>query len=154
MISIFFQENFDINLSQYVDDKIFKPLGIEKFIWNNIGEYCAGATGLFLNYKDFHKIGQLLLNFGKYKDIQVVPIDWIKQMISPQIECKKYFNKERVFPKIMAGYFTWISRDGIIFRDGSNGQYIIVDYNKKLLITIMSSEKDMSKVTECLRGLI
>lgn len=57
-------------------------------------------------------------------------------------------------PKIGIGYFTFISRDGYIFRDGSNGQYIILNKDKNLLITIMSTEKDMKNVTEILRNLI
>ena len=52
------------------------------------------------------------------------------------------------------GYYVFISRDGYIFRDGSNGQYIIVNKEKKLLITIMSSEKEMKNVTEILRNII
>ena len=52
------------------------------------------------------------------------------------------------------GYYTFISRDGYIFRDGSNGQYIIVNKDKNILITIMSTEKDMKNVTEILRDLI
>ena len=57
-------------------------------------------------------------------------------------------------PKVGVGYFTFISRDGFIFRDGSNGQYIIVNKDKNLLITIMSTEKEMQNITEILRGLI
>ena len=55
---------------------------------------------------------------------------------------------------IGGGYFTFVSRDGYIFRDGTNGQYIIVNKEKNLLITIMASEKQMKNVTEILRGII
>ena len=60
----------------------------------------------------------------------------------------------RVLPKIGGGYFTFISRDGYVFRDGTNGQYIILNKDKNLLITIMASEKEMKNVTEILRDLI
>ena len=75
-------------------------------------------------------------------------------MVKPQVHCPDYYKPERLLPKLDAGYFTFISRDGIVFRDGSNGQYIICDYKNNRLITIMSSQKDMSLVTECLRNLI
>ena len=94
------------------------------------------------------------MNNGKHNEIQVVPADWIKEMTSKQVECPDYYKPERVLPKLSAGYHTWISRDNILFRDGSNGQYIICDYKNNRLITILSSQKDMSLVTECLRGLI
>lgn len=137
-----------------MNERIFKPLDIKNFEWLNLGKYCAGATGLTLNHSNFHKLGQLLMNNGKHNEIQVVPADWIKEMTSKQVECPDYYKPERVLPKLSAGYHTWISRDNILFRDGSNGQYIICDYKNNRLITIMATQKDMSLVTECLRGLI
>lgn len=154
LFSIFFQENFNINLSDFANDKIFKPLDIKNYTWNNLGKYCAGATGLSLSHNDFHKLGQLLMNKGKYNNKQIIPENWINKMISKQIECPDYYKPNRVLPKLNAGFHTWLSRDNIVFRDGSNGQYIICDYNNNRLITIMSSQSDMSLVTECLRGLI
>lgn len=154
LLSVFFKENFGIDISDFINEKIFKPLVIKNYTWSKYGNYCAAATGLFLNYKDFHKIGKLLLDFGKYKGNQVVPANWIKEMTSSQVHCPDYYKPERVLPKLDAGYFTWISRDGLVFRDGSDGQYIICDYPHNRLITIMSTQKEMNLVTECLKGLI
>lgn len=154
LLSVYFKENFSIDISDFINQKILKPLGIEKFVWSKYGNYCAAATGLFLNYKDFHKIGKLLLNYGKYEGKQVVPENWIKEMVKGQIHCPDYYKPERLLSKLDAGYFTWISRDGIVFRDGANGQYIICDYPNNRLITIMSTQKDMNLVIECLRELI
>ena len=154
LLSVFFKENFGIQINDYINEKILKPIGVRNYIWERFGNYCAGATASYFNYKDFHKIGELLLYYGKYKDKQVIPETWIKEMVKPQVHCPDYYKPERVLPKLDAGYFTFISRDGIVFRDGSNGQYIICDYKNNRLITIMSSQKDMSLVTECLRDLI
>lgn len=154
LLSIFFQENFGVNISEFVNERIFKPLEIKSFKWLNLGNYCAGATGLMLAHDDFHKLGQLLMNNGKYKDFQVVPEKWINEMLLKQMDCPDYFKAERVLPKFASGYYVWISRDNILFRDGSNGQYIICDFDNKKLITIMSTQKDMSLVTECLRNLL
>ena len=96
----------------------------------------------------------MIFDFGKYEGKQIVPEAWIKEMVNPQIHCLDYYKPERVLPKLSAGYHTWISRDNILFRDGSNGQYIICDYKNNRLITILSLQKDMSLATECLRGLI
>ena len=112
------------------------------------------ATGLYLKHTDFHKVAQLLLNDGKYNDEQIIPQEWIRDMITLQVETPNLYKSERVIPKIGGGYFTFISRDGYVFRDGTNGQYIILNKEKKLLITIMASEKEMKNVTEILRDLI
>lgn len=154
VISVFFQEAFGVNISDFINEHVFSKIGIIDYKWGNYGKYCIGATGLQLKHSDFHKIGQLLLREGKYNDIQIVPKDWIKQMCSMQFETLAEYKPERVFPKMGVGYFIFISRDGFVFRDGSDGQYIIFNKQKKLLITILSSEQNMKNVTEILRGLI
>lgn len=154
VLSVFFQETFGVNLKDYIYEKIFKKLNIKEFEWNNYGKYCPASTGLYLKHSDFHKIGEILLNNGKYNGEQVIPEIWIKEMSSMQFETPTAYKPERVLPKIGIGYYTFISRDGYIFRDGSNGQYIIINKEKNLLITIMSSEEDMKKITEIFRNII
>ena len=154
ILSVFFQESFNQNLTDFINENIFKKLNVLDYKWENYGKYCPGATGLYLKHSDFHKIGQLLLNEGKYDNNQIISSNWIKEMCSMKLETPSAYKSERVLPKIGIGYFTFISRDGFIFRDGSNGQYIILNKDKNLLITIMSTEKDMKNVTEILRNLI
>ena len=154
ILSVFFQEKFGINLSDFINENIFNKLDIKEYKWDNYGKYCPGCTGLFLKHTDFHKLGKLLLNNGLYNGIQVVSERWIKEMCSMQFKTPEIYKKERVLPKIGIGYFTFISRDEYIFRDGSNGQYIIVNKKNNILITIMSSERDMKNITEILRNLI
>lgn len=154
ILSVFFQEKFNINLTDFIKENIFDKLGISEFRWDNYGKYCPASTGLYLRHSEFHKIGLLLLNNGRYNNCQVVPEKWINEMCSIQLETPSAYKPERLLPKIGVGYYTFISKDGFIFRDGSNGQYIIVNKIRNLLITIMSSEKDMKNVTEILRSLI
>ena len=154
ILSVFFQEKFGMSLLDYINLNIFSKLDINDYVWNNFGKYCPGCTGLFVKHTDFHKLGELLLNDGFYNGVQVVPSQWIKEMCSMQIETPEIYREDRVLPKVGAGYYTFISRDGLIFRDGSNGQNIIINKEKKLLITIMATEEHMKNVTEILRGLI
>lgn len=154
ILSVFFQEAFKINLADFINENIFKKIDILEYEWENYGEYCPGATGLYMKHIDFHKIGQLLLNNGKYNNTQIIPKTWIKEMCKMQLETPSAYKPDRVFPKVGIGYYVFISRDGYIFRDGSNGQYIIVNKEKNILITIMSSEKDMTNITEIFRNLI
>lgn len=154
IISVFFQEQFGINLRDFINENIFLKLNIKEFEWENYGKYCPGATGLYLKHSDFHKIGELLLNDGVYNNEKVVSENWIKEICKMQLETPSIYKKDRVLPKLGVGYYTFISRDGYIFRDGSNGQYIIVNKDKNLLISIMSNEKNMKLVTEILRDLL
>ena len=154
VLSVFFQESFGINLKDYINEKIFKRLNIEEFKWDNYGKYCPAATGLYLKHSAFHKIGQLLLNHGRYDGKQIIPENWIVEMTSMQLETPSAYKPERVFSKIGVGYYTFISRDNYIFRDGFHGQYLIVNREKKLLVTIMASEKDMKNILEIFRDII
>jgi CubicO group peptidase (beta-lactamase class C family) len=154
IISVLFQEAFNIDLDTFIKEQIFSKLDISEFAWGKYGKYCMASTGLCLSHLDFHKIGQLLLHNGKLYGNQIVPKEWINEMCKLQIETPDYYKPERVLPKIGVGYFAFVSRDNYIFRDGSDGQYIIVNKDKNLLISILSSEKDMPAVTEILRGLI
>lgn len=154
IISVFFQEQFGINLRDFINENIFLKLNIKEFEWENYGKYCPGATGLYLKHSDFHKIGELLLNDGVYNNEKVVSENWIKEICKMQLETPSIYKKDRVLPKLGVGYYTFISRDGYIFRDGSNGQYIIVNKDKNLLISILSNEKKMKLVTEILRDLL
>ncbi len=154
VLSVFFQENFGINLSDFINENIFKKLDIKEYKWDNFGRYCPASTGLYLKHSDFHKIGKLLLNNGKYNDIQVIPETWINEMCTLQLETPSAFKPERVFPKVGVGYYTFISTNNYIFRDGADGQYIILNKERNILITIMAREKDMKNVTEVLRDLM
>lgn len=154
VLSVFFQESFGINLTDFINENIFKKLNIKEYKWDNFGKYCPASTGLYLNHDDFHKLGKLLLNDGKYNDIQIISENWIKEMCSLQLETPSAFKPERVFPKVGVGYYTFISTNNYIFRDGADGQYIILNKELNLLITILSKEKDMKNVTEILRNLI
>lgn len=154
VLSVFFQETFRINLTDFINENIFKKLDIKEYKWDDFGKYCPASTGLYLKHSDFHKIGKLLLNNGRYNNIQVISETWINEMCALQLETPSAFKPERVFPKVGVGYYTFISTNNYIFRDGADGQYIIINKERNLLITIMSREKNMKNVTEVLRDLI
>ena len=154
LIAVLFKEAFNIDLDMFIEEQIFSKLDISEFLWGKYGKYCMASTGLSLTHLDFHKIGQLLLYCGRYNGNQIIPEKWIHEMCSLKIKTPDYYKPERVLPKIGIGYFTFISRGGYVFRDGSDGQYIIINKSQNLLITILSSEPNMPLVTETLRGLI
>ena len=84
LLSVFFKENFGQNISDFISERILKPLNVKHFVWKNFGDYCAAATGSYFNYKDFHKFGELLMNFGEFDGKQIVPEWWVKEMTKPQ----------------------------------------------------------------------
>jgi len=69
LLSVFFQEAFGMNLTEFVAKEIFSPLEIERYKWKNYDKYCPGGTGLYISHKDFFKIGQMILWGGKLRRI-------------------------------------------------------------------------------------
>lgn len=154
LLSVCFQEVFGENISKFIEREIFKPLGIKEYVWYDLGGYCQGGTGLYLKHRDLFKIAELILNYGRFENKQIISKYYIKEMCSEQMETPNAYKPERVLPKIGVGFIMHISRDGYVYKDGTNGQYMIINFDKKQIITIFSSEEDMSCVTEVLRGLI
>lgn len=154
LLSVCFQEMFNKNIKDFIYEEIFKPLNIQDFKWDNYDKYCPGGTGLYLTHKDLFKIGELILNKGKHNNNQIVSSKYIEEMCSIQIETPYAVKPGRILPKIGVGYVMHISRDGYVYKDGTNGQYLIINFKKQQIISILASESDMNCVTEILRDLI
>ena len=154
LLSVFYQEKFKENIKDFIVREIFKPLEIENYIWKNYDKYCPGGTGLYIFHKDLFKIGKLILNKGIFNNKQIISKKYIEEMCSSKIQTPYAVKPERVLPKLAVGYIMHISRDGYFYKDGTNGQYLIINFEKEQIISILSSEKDMSSVTEILRNLI
>lgn len=103
---------------ELVDSVDSKSTGV-KAVWvqvpprppKSLKKNTFGCSFLFSKY----------LNEEKYNDIQIIPINWVKEMIVSQMNTPNEYNESRVFPKISIGYYTFISRDGYVFRDGKMG---------------------------------
>ena len=120
LLSVLIQDELGINLSDWVNHLLFQKIGITDYEWRNYGNYCAGATGLQLFSTDLHKIGELLINGGRYNNQQVVPRLWVDQMTSAQIliaDAKD--DSHNVLPKWSYGFFVFISKNENYFIEGA-----------------------------------
>jgi CubicO group peptidase (beta-lactamase class C family) len=74
------------NTIDFAKDNLFDPLEIIKFGWTKDDRgYPIGAAHLQIKPRDMIKFGNLILNHGKYKGIQVVPERWIDTMTTKKI---------------------------------------------------------------------
>ncbi|MDG6922013.1 MAG: serine hydrolase [Nitrososphaerota archaeon] len=154
LVSVLIQEELGTNLSDWIGNVLFDPLRIHNFEWKNYGKYCAAATGLKLSHDDLHKIGLLLLNEGMFEGTQIVPKHWIQEMRDAKILTPAMYDVKRVFPKYSYGYYLWITKNGTYFADGTNGQYLIVIPRKRMVITAIGNQEDMTPITECMRPFL
>ncbi|MGW1425780.1 serine hydrolase domain-containing protein [Bradyrhizobium manausense] len=93
-------------LETFARETLFQPLGITDVEWKAYKNgKIAAAAGLRLRPRDAAKIGQLVLNHGRWKGRQIVPADWIAQSITPRFQAVGYFGGTLFY-----GYQWWMGR--------------------------------------------
>lgn len=92
-------------LMDYAREKLLGPLGITDAEWiiGMNGREEAAASGLRMRPRDLAKIGQLVLNRGRWGDQQLVPADWLDQSFTQHAN----FDDEVV---VGYGYQWWLGR--------------------------------------------
>lgn len=160
------QRKTSMKFSDWIYESIFKFLDISKPKWEESHQgICLGASGLYLNNDEMHKIGLLLLENGFYKGQSIIDSSWIDKMHTPQFftaNLPEYKLKQgRCINKMAYGYHLWISGNGShdfpkthYFIDGTDGQFLIVSPKDQMVITILSHQKDMSPFYEILNEYI
>ena len=77
----------DQPLDEFAAQYLFGPLGITEVNWFYAPNgHAYGAGGIRLTPRDLAKIGQLVLNQGKWDGHQVISKAWIKEMTRPKVD--------------------------------------------------------------------
>lgn len=112
-----------IPIDKFAEKYLFKPLGISNVSWEHTSkkEIIPSGKRLYMTSRDMAKIGQLVLNKGKWNDKQVVSEKWIEESTTPKIK----------ITGIDYGYLWWnipFEEKEIISKvaTGNGGQYILV----------------------------
>ena len=76
------------SMLDYLDEKMFKPLGIEKPYWeHNDKNMNAGGWGLYMKSEDLAKFFLPYIHEGKWIDgTQLIPKFWVKEALSKKTE--------------------------------------------------------------------
>ena len=122
-------------LLDFARERLFGPLGITDLEWvtDRSGEPVA-ASGLRLIPRDLARIGQLILNRGRWDDRQIVPEAWIEESMQPHAQTSH---------GIPYGYQWWLggSSFGDVFLPwvagfGNGGQRLFVMRDLELVVTV------------------
>lgn len=86
---------------RYAEQHLFEPLGMRNYRWTGADRTgtVSGGWGLRLRPFDMAKLGQLMLDGGRWQGRQLVPAAWIRRMSTaqPGATAQDY------------GYYTWIN---------------------------------------------
>ena len=155
LASVVFQNAIGCKLVDFANENLFSPLKISNITWAESPQgYNMGCTGIEMYSEDLIKIGQLLLDGGCYQDKRIVSEEWVKAMITPQVETPMMYDEKRVLPKFAYGLNMWICKDGISYCDGTDGQYLIVIPQSNMVIVTTGHQHDMKPITRCLESVI
>lgn len=127
-------EALGTDLGRFIEDRIFSPLGIERFEYSRCPEgYFYGASGMELTVNGLSQIGLLLYNKGMVNGQRILSEEYVNAATSVQ-----QMNREGGY-----GYFIWKYRDGFSI-NGKLKQKCYVLPKRDLVITYLSHIEDDS----------
>jgi len=135
----------DTTVAAYLEEKIWRPLGMESHAnWNVDSEgvelsfCCLNAT-----LRDYARFGRLYLNKGNWNGVQIVPESWVLESVVPD---QPHLQPGMTEDGWGYQYQWWIPEepDGEFLACGVFGQYIYVNTNKNLVIVKTSADPRMA----------
>lgn len=133
------------SLSVYASEKLWQPMGAEHpALWStdksggNEKAYCCFNS----NARDFARVGELMLDSGRWKGNEIIPAAYYRQSISP---CNIPDNSGR--PCNYYGFQWWLVpyEPGVFYARGILGQYIIVMPAQHMVIVRLGKHRGATK---------
>ncbi|MEA3317045.1 MAG: serine hydrolase [Bacteroidota bacterium] len=147
LLSLILKKATGKNLSTYASEKLWKPLNAKHdALWsidkkNGVEKaYCCFNS----NARDFARLGQLILNNGKWNGEQIISEDYLSQALQAANYLKDENNKNVDF----YGYQWWlINCKGydIQYARGILGQYIIVIPEKNTVVVRLGHKRSKER---------
>ncbi len=136
-------------LSEYASEKIWIPIGAEHdALWSlDKKEGTEKASCCFnSNARDFARLGQLMLNGGKWNGQQIIPEWYIKEATKPN---NQLLDLELNQPNMRYGYQWWClnyKNYNIFYARGIQGQYIFVIPELNSVIVRLGHKRNNVKI--------
>lgn len=129
------------SLSAYAAEKLWHPIGAEHpALWStdrtggHIKAYCCFNS----NARDFARIGQLMLDSGRWKGTEIISPEYYSKSVTPCM-----IQDETGNPCDYYGYQWWIypGKEKIFYARGILGQYIIVIPSRDLVLVRLGKKR-------------
>ena len=149
-----------LGLLDWLTPRLFDPLGADEVQWMMFDGYEMGFSGIHVRTETVAKLGQLMLQGGRWAGRQVLSDDWVRTATTMQMPN----DVGHLGPDAVAdpnsdwqqgyGFQFWLNRHG--FRgDGAFGQFCIVWPEEDAVIVTTAETTDMQTllnlITEHLR---
>jgi CubicO group peptidase (beta-lactamase class C family) len=128
------------NLSTYLQEKIWRPFGMESDAAWGLTEPGGGEFGgccISATLRDYGRIGLFALNNGRLADgTPVLPKHWMAESTAPSQGAPYY------------GYLWWLRDGGAFQASGIFGQAIYIEPSSNLVIALHSARPDASRAED------
>jgi len=125
---------------QWAKERLFESLEIRDYYWDSDHKGTTmGAHGLHLKPRDMAKIGQLVLDHGRWNGSQIVDSTWIAVATQKQIETL-FQTKPYVYDY---GFYWWIVPRWQAFTTWGHGGNFIFVVPEKEMVVVMTSMPDV-----------
>ena len=132
------------DLRDYLLPRLFDPLGIRNPQWMRSPQgFSEGGVGLHLRTAEFARLGQLLLQEGRWQGTQLVPADFVHRMHTDVVDSTGFTTD----PENCAGYgyHVWLcTPEGAWRADGKYGQSSTVLPRQRAVVTITAHREAAS----------
>jgi CubicO group peptidase (beta-lactamase class C family) len=142
LIGAIIEKQSGMKLADFARQHLFEPLGIREWYWYTGRGGSTGAAGnLYISTLDFAKIGQVVLDGGRWQGKQIVSESWTREMR------KKRFDISGTNPFSSGyGYFWWLGEKKIdertysfAFASGNGGNVLFVVPEENMVVSLTSS---------------
>jgi Beta-lactamase len=126
----------------YLRPRLFDPLGIERAEWLSTPTGIdQGFSGLHVTTESVAKLGQLVLQNGRWGDAQLVPAEFVAECRRPQVGN----SRQQTYPDWREGYGyqMWMCRHGAQRGDGAFGQLAVLLPDADAVIACTAQVIDM-----------
>ena len=141
MLSAIVQKVTGQKVSEYLQPRLFEPLGISPPRWDESpAGISIGGYGLYLCTEDIAKFGQLYLQRGKWGNQQLLPATWVDEATGFRVSNGS--NPESDWDQGY-GYQFWQCRHDAYRGDGKDGQFCIVLPKLDAVVVMTAKSRDL-----------
>jgi CubicO group peptidase (beta-lactamase class C family) len=147
LVSVVLTKATGMSSFEFAKEYLFKPLEMEYYAWyvDKQGFYYGGTT-MDLTPSGMLRFGQMFLDNGVYKGIQIVSSSWVEQATTNHIQPDNSIYYQNGY-----GYFWWLgvkNEHNFYYANGYGGQFIVVIPDLETVIVATNNWMNVPR-TEC-----
>lgn len=128
-------------MSDYLHERVFDPIGIEELTWDvqggsgALGPHTNAHTGIHLSARELARFGYLMLHSGRWRDARVVPADWIDTATQQSQELNSNY-----------GFLWWVNSHGTQWPSIPRDAFAAIGYRSNRCYVVPSLDLVVARV--------